>query len=100
MGANDSAELCELVGLFLLHHLSLMLSNEAVGLYQDDGLTIMRNSFGPEADITRKQVEKIFEQCSLKVIVDINVVVRSELELELAVETPHINLKCAHANRC
>ena len=30
--AYDAVEVCELVGLFLHHHLSLLLSNEAVGL--------------------------------------------------------------------
>ena len=58
--------MCELLGLFLLHHLSLLLGKEAVRLHQD-GLAIISNSSGLEADKTRKQVEKIFQQHNLKV---------------------------------
>ena len=48
MGAYDGAEVCELVELFLLHHLSLQLGKAAVELHWDDELAIIRNSYGPE----------------------------------------------------
>ena len=81
MGTFGGAEVCELVGLFLLHHLSLLLGKEAVGFYRDDGLAIIRNSSGPEADKTRKLVEKIFQQHNLKVIADTNVVQTNFLDV-------------------
>ena len=87
MGAYDGAEVCELVGLFLLHHLSLLLGKEAVGLYRDDGLAIIRNASGPEADKTRKQVEKIFQQHNLKVIADTNLVQTDFLDVVLNFNT-------------
>ena len=38
MGSYDGAELCELVGLYLLNQLSTVIDKSSVGLYRDDGL--------------------------------------------------------------
>ena len=40
MGCFDGAEICELVGLFILHKLTADLGKEYVGLYRDDGLVL------------------------------------------------------------
>ena len=40
MGSFDGAEVCELVGLYLLHHLAKIFGKEAVGLYRDESLAI------------------------------------------------------------
>ena len=39
MGSYDGAEVCELVGLFLLSKLQPLLGVNRVGLYRDDGLS-------------------------------------------------------------
>ena len=49
MGAYDGAEVCELVGLFLLSQLSEKLGIEDCGLYRDDGLSAKAEN-GPQAD--------------------------------------------------
>ena len=49
MGSYGRAEICELVGLFLLHKLSTIISKELVGLYRDD-LAILQNSSGHNTD--------------------------------------------------
>ena len=36
MGAYDGAEVCELVGSFLLHQLSKKYNKKYIGLYRDD----------------------------------------------------------------
>ena len=41
MGSFNGAEIRELVGLYLLHHLSGIPGKEAVGLYRVDGLAIL-----------------------------------------------------------
>ena len=46
MGSYDGAEICELVGLFLLHELSTIIPKDLTGLYRDDGLAILQNSSG------------------------------------------------------
>ena len=48
MGYFDGAEVCELVGVYILHLLRSVIRKENVGLYRDDGLGILRNSSGPE----------------------------------------------------
>jgi hypothetical protein len=38
MGSFDGAEICELVGLFILNHVGKRFGKENIGLYRDDGL--------------------------------------------------------------
>ena len=46
-GSYDGAEVCELVGLYLLHKLQrLFTNNSSVGLYRDDGLAVVNNLSG------------------------------------------------------
>ena len=47
MGSFDVAEVCELVGIFLLNQLTNLFDKGDVGLYYDDGLAIIRNPTGP-----------------------------------------------------
>ncbi len=44
MGSFDGAELCELVGLFLLNELSQIFDKDHVGLYRDDGLMLLKGT--------------------------------------------------------
>ena len=50
MGAYDSAEICELVGIFMLSLLSKKYSSNNIGLYCDDGLSVFRNISGQQAE--------------------------------------------------
>ena len=50
MGSFDGAELCELVGLFLLSKLASIIGKSNFGLYRDDGLAILKNTPGPDID--------------------------------------------------
>lgn len=70
MGSFDGAEICELVGLYLLHLLSQKFDKKLIGLYRDDGLSALKLS-GPQADRARKDIIKIFKECGLRVTVDI-----------------------------
>ena len=56
MGSFDGAEICKLVGLFLLDRLASVLGKENVGLYRDDGLAVLRNKSGPTMKRTRKKI--------------------------------------------
>ena len=44
MGSFDGAEICELVGLFLLNNLTQLVQSSNIGLYKDDGLAILENA--------------------------------------------------------
>ena len=50
MGAYDGAEVCQLVGTYILHQLSTKYNNEHIGLYRDDGLAISKNTSGPQGE--------------------------------------------------
>ena len=70
MGSYDGAEVCELVGLYLLSLLSDHFDRNQLGLYRDDGLAALHLS-GPQTDRARKRLCDIFKACGLKVTVDI-----------------------------
>ena len=71
MGSYDGAEICELVGLFVLN-LSNHLGKSNVGLYRDDGLAIVKGKNGRLADIVRKKLHAIFQQIGLKITAQVN----------------------------
>lgn len=41
MGSYDGAEVCELVGLFILSKLTNVAGMDSIGLYRDDGLAVL-----------------------------------------------------------
>ena len=43
MGCYGTADICELVGKYLLYQIDNVVSNENIGLYRDKGLEIHRN---------------------------------------------------------
>jgi len=55
MGSYDGAEVCEMVGLFLLQELAKLVGKNNIGLYKDDGLAIINGS-GPALDRLRKKM--------------------------------------------
>ena len=72
MGSFDGAEICELVGLYLLHKLSKILDRNDVGLYRDGGLAAINNSNGPLMDSLRKKVIALFKEENLNITIDTN----------------------------
>ncbi len=54
MGSYDGAEICKLLGLFILNNLGQKFGKENTGLYRDDGLAFMKNKSTRLADKTRK----------------------------------------------
>ena len=72
MGACDGAEVCELVGSFLLYALSL--NNKAnIGLCRDGRLAVFRNVSGPPCEKIKKEFQKLFRQHGLKLIIQCNI---------------------------
>ena len=49
MCAYDGAEVCELVGIFMLNKISEKYNKNDVGLYRHDGLAVLKNVSGPES---------------------------------------------------
>ena len=55
MGSNDGAEICELVGLFILLKLKDTFGNN-IGLYRDNGLVLLETKSGRLSDKARKEL--------------------------------------------
>ena len=73
MGSFDGAEICDLVGLFLLHDLTKKFGNKFVrGLYRDDGLAIIQSKSPRTADKVRKEMHEIFKAYGLRITAEIH----------------------------
>ena len=86
MGAYDGAEVCEVVGLFILSQLQDIFGQKYVGLYRDDGLGVLRSS-GPEIERIRKKVHQLFKDLNLKVTIEANMAQTDFLDLLLNLNT-------------
>ena len=65
MGSYDGAEVCEIVGLFMLDMLSKLFEKNSVGLHRDDGFSISRNYNGHQNDKVRKDLINLFKKYQL-----------------------------------
>ena len=72
MGSYDGAEVCELVGIFLLKQLKDKFSCLQLGLYRDDGLGVGDKMPGPDMNRMMKQIIKIFQDNGLKITIEAN----------------------------
>ena len=69
MGAPDGAEVCELVGLLILHKLRMKFKNLDFGLYRDDGLAVSGRIVPNQLDDIRKGLHQLFANLGLKITV-------------------------------
>ena len=84
MGSYDGAEVCELVGTFILSKLAPLLNQTNVGLYRDDGLGVVRKAPGPVLDRLRKDIIAVFLSLGLKITIDINLLHVNYLDVAMS----------------
>ena len=72
MGAYDRAEVYKLVGTFLLYEISLKYNKNNIGLYQDDGLAIFKNIRGAKSAKVEKDIQKLFKEGELDIVIQCN----------------------------
>ena len=72
MGAYDGAEVCELVGLYLLNEIKREIPTLNFGLYRDDGLGIHKKQAKTHTERIKKKLHKLFNENGLKIIVETN----------------------------
>ena len=73
MGSFDGAEVCELVGLFILNTLGDKYGRSKSGLYRDDGLSCFLRSLGLPPDKIRKDFIELFKrEFDLKITIQSN----------------------------
>ena len=64
MGSHDGAEICELIGQFILKTLQDRFGKDE-GLYRDDGLVVINTRSGSFA--IRKELTAVFDNLGLKI---------------------------------
>ena len=62
MGSYDGAEVCELVGLYLLKLLTNEFSKHKIGLYKDYCLSGFQNISGPDSEKIKNKMRKVFKK--------------------------------------
>ena len=82
MGSYDGAEVCELIGTFMLNELSAICDKKDIGLYRDDGLGIMKRIGGPEIERRKKKIIQTFKKHKLDITVQTNLKVVQYLDIE------------------
>ena len=82
MESFDGAELCELVGLFILNKLSALHGIETSGLYRDDGLCCFHKISGPISERLKNDLTKLFkDEFELKITIETNLKVVNFLDV-------------------
>ena len=81
MGAYDGAEVCELIGIFLLNLLGRQYDPKNIGLYRDDGLSIFKNCSDPQMEKIKKRLQKVFKSNGLNVIIECNMKIVNYLDV-------------------
>ena len=87
MGSFDNAEVCELVGLYLLNKIKPLLDSNNVGLYRDDGLAIVHKANGPKVDRLRKDIISLFKDEGLSITIDTNLIETDFLDVSFNLNT-------------
>ena len=72
MGSFDGAEICELVGLYILHGLCAKYGKDSIGLYRDDGLAVFKNISGPTAERMKNDITRHFKNDGLNITIQTN----------------------------
>ena len=83
MGAYDGAEVCELVGTYLLSLISVKYNKHDIGLYRDDGLAVFKNTSGPQNERIKKDLQKIFKENGLTLEIQCNKKIVDYLDVTL-----------------
>ena len=81
MGSYDGADICKLIGLFILHQLSQLVGAMNISLYRDNGLAILENTSGPTSEHIKKKIIQLFHQHSLNVTAKTNLVLTNFLNV-------------------
>ena len=83
MGSYDGAEVCELVGIYLLCQMKNLFADIQLGLYRDDGLGLTKPLPGPEMDRMKKAIIRFFQENGLKITITANLVQVNFLDVTL-----------------
>ena len=83
LGVHDGADVCELVGTFLLDKISEKYDKISIGLYRHDGLSVFKNKSGTQLERIKKNLQKTFKDFGLKIVAESNLKVVNYLDVAL-----------------
>ena len=83
MGACDGAEVCQLVGSYLLEKISEICNKNNLVLYRDDGLSIFRNRGGTQLEKIKKKLQRLFKEYDLEITAESNQKIVNYLDVTL-----------------
>ena len=86
IGSDEGAEECEMVGLFLLEKLNEIIPKEDMGIYRDDGLSVIPDN-GPNTARTVKKLHKLFNKYQLSIQAETGIKTTDFLDVILDLNT-------------
>ena len=72
MGAHDDAEVCELVGTFLSNLICEKYDQNSIGLYRDDGWSVLKHKTSTRLERIKKSLQKTFKDFDLETLAESN----------------------------
>ena len=81
MVAYDGAEVCEHIDIYMLYLIGKKYDSKNIGLYRDDGLAAFKNVSGPASEKMKKQLQSLFKQKGLQIIIECNLKVVNYLDV-------------------
>ena len=79
MGTYNGAEVCEFVGTFLLDEIIVKYDKNSIGLYDDNGLSVFKNSTWKN----KKELKKTFKDFGLEIVTEYNLSIENYLDVTL-----------------
>ena len=73
LGAYNGAEVCELVGTYMLNLLSKKYNKNDFVLHRDDGFAVLKNKSGLQSQQVKKNIHKIFKEDGLDINMQRNI---------------------------
>ena len=65
----------------------MLINGESVGLYKDNGLGVLWNFSGPQAECKRKSIVKAFKHCGLRITIQANLWIVNFLDIQHNLDT-------------
>ena len=91
MGSFHGAEVCDLIGLYILKRLQEEIPEGEFGLYRDDGLGVTREMSGPEFERLSKKIRKLFADIGFQVTIETGAVTTNFLDVTLSLKSGSYN---------
>ena len=81
MGGYDSAQIADLVGLYILNTLGRIIDQIQIVLYPNDGILYISNSDGPKCSSIQKKIIRAFKFLGIKIEISSNIKIANFLDV-------------------